>query len=186
MLFEPTGKVHNIPNRNIGGCFLMKRDFFQQIGGFNENFFLWWEDTELRDRVLDNNKMIGFADGIVVAHSGAHSTNPPEPSRRAYLTRVWLSSHTFYLLERKGMLTALVWCISMLSYNLVHIFTGKVKCHLVPTTASRQPLSSAYTFLPTATAFGSLSKRIPFNQTPNIHLPRVKLTITCRSCNDSQ
>lgn len=70
--------------------------------------------------------MIGFADGIVVAHSGAHSTNPPEHARRAYLTRVWLSSHTFYLLERKGILTALVWCISMLSYNLVQIFTGKV------------------------------------------------------------
>lgn len=39
MLFEPTGKVHDIPNRNIGGCFLMRRDFFSRSADSTRIFF---------------------------------------------------------------------------------------------------------------------------------------------------
>lgn len=124
IVFEPTGKVIEIPQVNIGACFLMRRDFFQQIGEFDPNIFLWWEDTELRDRILDNGKKIGFAEGIGVIHSEGHSTNPSEQSGRAYLTQVWICSHAYYLIKRKGVLAALLWCAGMVGANLMRIFTG--------------------------------------------------------------
>ncbi len=35
----------------VGGCFLTRRDLFDQLGGFDERFFLFFEDTDLCRRV---------------------------------------------------------------------------------------------------------------------------------------
>ncbi len=54
----------NIPDGNIccdylvGCCYLMKRDFFISLGGFDENFFMYFEDNDLCDRTLQEGKLI--------------------------------------------------------------------------------------------------------------------------------
>ena len=56
--------INNIPEGNIcceylvGCCYLIKRDFFNFIGGFDEDFFMYFEDNDLCDRILQNNKLI--------------------------------------------------------------------------------------------------------------------------------
>ena len=42
----------------MGSCYLMKRDFFNFIGGFDENFFMYFEDNDLCDRALKADKYI--------------------------------------------------------------------------------------------------------------------------------
>tara|TARA_B100001057_G_scaffold499090_1_gene608476 strand:+ start:8126 stop:9010 length:885 start_codon:yes stop_codon:yes gene_type:complete len=55
---------NNLPEDNIcceflvGCCFLMERDFFNQLGGFDENFFMYFEDNDLCDRTIQNGKVI--------------------------------------------------------------------------------------------------------------------------------
>ena len=55
---------NNIPEGNIccdylvGCCYLIKRDFFNSIGGFDEDFFMYFEDNDLCDRTLQNSKLI--------------------------------------------------------------------------------------------------------------------------------
>ena len=61
-------KVSNIPNNIpldetcceflMGCCYLMKRDFFNILGGFDTNFFMYYEDCDLCDRSLQKNKYI--------------------------------------------------------------------------------------------------------------------------------
>ena len=41
-----------------GSCFLIKKDFFKMIGGFDEKFFMYFEDNDLCDRALKTGKYI--------------------------------------------------------------------------------------------------------------------------------
>ena len=42
----------------VGCSFFMRKDFFLQIGGFDNDFFMYFEDNDLCDRVYKNNKYI--------------------------------------------------------------------------------------------------------------------------------
>ncbi len=42
----------------MGSCFLMKRDFFNFLGGFDKNFFMYFEDNDLCDRAIKSGKYI--------------------------------------------------------------------------------------------------------------------------------
>jgi GT2 family glycosyltransferase len=42
----------------MGCCYLMRRDFFNSLGGFDENFFMYFEDNDLCDRTLKKGKYI--------------------------------------------------------------------------------------------------------------------------------
>ncbi len=56
--------ISNMPEGNmcceylVGCCYLIKRDFFNFIGGFDEDFFMYFEDNDFCDRTLQNNKLI--------------------------------------------------------------------------------------------------------------------------------
>ena len=55
---------NNIPSYNtcckflMGCCYLMRKDFFNSLGGFDENFFMYFEDNDLCDRTLEKGKYI--------------------------------------------------------------------------------------------------------------------------------
>ena len=55
---------NNIPSYNtcckflMGCCYLMRRDFFNSLGGFDKNFFMYFEDNDLCDRTLKKGKYI--------------------------------------------------------------------------------------------------------------------------------
>lgn len=59
-----SNKTNNIPSNNIcceflmGCCYLMKRDFFISLKGFDESFFMYFEDCDLCDRAIKNGKYI--------------------------------------------------------------------------------------------------------------------------------
>ena len=41
----------------VGCCYLMKKDFFTYLGGFDEDFFMYFEDNDLCDRVIKKTAM---------------------------------------------------------------------------------------------------------------------------------
>jgi len=43
-----------------GACFLMRREFFEQLGGFDERYFLFFEDTDLCRRVWQAGKRVVY------------------------------------------------------------------------------------------------------------------------------
>lgn len=44
----------------IGGCLLMRRDFFRELGGFDPRFFLFFEDIDLCRRCWDAGKRVVY------------------------------------------------------------------------------------------------------------------------------
>jgi GT2 family glycosyltransferase len=56
-----------------GACFVMRRDTWELMGGFDDGFFLWYEDVDLAKRLHDRgycNLVVGSAK---VGHAGASS-----------------------------------------------------------------------------------------------------------------
>lgn len=70
-----TKKLNNLPGDIawvLGACMLLKRDVFNQINGFDEDYFLYGEDADICLRVRLAGYAIGFADSVKIMHvSGA-------------------------------------------------------------------------------------------------------------------
>jgi len=57
-----------------GACLLVDREKFVQVGGFDEAFFMYFEDVELGRRFLDNGYTNLYVPSATITHVGAHST----------------------------------------------------------------------------------------------------------------
>jgi len=56
-----------------GACFLMRRETWEQVGGFDEGFFLWYEDVDLAKRLRDAGFRNLVAGSAQVGHATARS-----------------------------------------------------------------------------------------------------------------
>lgn len=58
-----------------GACVLVRRSVFDEIGGFDEGFFMYFEDVDLGYRLGKLGYRNVYEPAAVVEHSGAHSTD---------------------------------------------------------------------------------------------------------------
>jgi GT2 family glycosyltransferase len=65
-----------------GSCLLMRRDLYEQIGGFDPQYFLYVEDVDLCYRIREQGFHVVYLPAATVTHIGASSTT------RATMTRV--------------------------------------------------------------------------------------------------
>jgi N-acetylglucosaminyl-diphospho-decaprenol L-rhamnosyltransferase len=83
-----------------GTSFMIKADVLRTVGGFDEDFFLYWEEVELCHRI----KMAGFAihglPGAKVRHIGGISTGMHQPDRR--IPAYWHRSRNIYYRKTGG------------------------------------------------------------------------------------
>lgn len=78
-----------------GSCLLLRREAFEQVGGFDPDFFMYFEDVDLCDRLARAQWSSVYVPSAVVVHSGGHATKrAPKVMLRAhhssayrYLTR---------------------------------------------------------------------------------------------------
>jgi N-acetylglucosaminyl-diphospho-decaprenol L-rhamnosyltransferase len=74
----PAGELAAI-GQVSGACFVMRRETWEQVGGFDEGYFLWYEDVDLAKRLHDlgrRNLVVGSA---LVRHAGATSFAQIDP-----------------------------------------------------------------------------------------------------------
>ena len=58
-----------------GACLFVRREAFESVGGFDESYFMYFEDTDLCERLSAAGWDIVYAPSAVVEHHGAHSTS---------------------------------------------------------------------------------------------------------------
>jgi N-acetylglucosaminyl-diphospho-decaprenol L-rhamnosyltransferase len=58
-----------------GACLMVRRSVFEAIGGFDESFFMYFEDVDLGFRIGKAGYRNVYEPAAVVTHSGAHSTS---------------------------------------------------------------------------------------------------------------
>ena len=76
----------------MGASLLIRRDAFDQVNGFDERFFLYWEDADLCRRMRARGQTVRYVPGARVVHLGGES------SRRAhrFATRAFHRSAYLY------------------------------------------------------------------------------------------
>lgn len=57
-----------------GSCLLVRRSAFASIGGFDDDFFMYFEDVDLGYRLGKSGLRNVYEPAVSVTHSGAHST----------------------------------------------------------------------------------------------------------------
>jgi len=58
-----------------GACMLIRRDAFDEAGGFDKAFFLYWEDADLCRRLRARGRTVRYCPGICVRHTVGVSSN---------------------------------------------------------------------------------------------------------------
>ena len=64
-----------------GSCILVRSSSFHAVGGFDEKFFMYFEDVDLCERIAAIGSKIVFAPAATVVHTGGHSTLKREVNR---------------------------------------------------------------------------------------------------------
>jgi N-acetylglucosaminyl-diphospho-decaprenol L-rhamnosyltransferase len=72
----------------MGAAMLIRRDAFDRVGGFDERYFLYWEDADLCRRLRQIGLATRYVPGAIVGHPGGASART-EP---AFATRVFHES----------------------------------------------------------------------------------------------
>jgi len=76
-----------------GACMLARREALATVGGFDERYFLYWEDADLCRRLRMRGYSVRYAPRAQVIHEAAGSTNPtPREAIRAFHR----SAYTYY------------------------------------------------------------------------------------------
>jgi N-acetylglucosaminyl-diphospho-decaprenol L-rhamnosyltransferase len=65
-----------------GACFAVKRAVWEEAGGFDEGFFLWYEDVDLARRLRDSGRRNLLVGSARVRHAGARSFVQVDPRRQ--------------------------------------------------------------------------------------------------------
>jgi GT2 family glycosyltransferase len=71
-LSPPPGVVAEVEQPS-GACFVVRRETWEQFGGFDEGFFLWYEDVDLAKRLRDGGLRNLIAGSARVGHAGAEA-----------------------------------------------------------------------------------------------------------------
>lgn len=58
-----------------GACVLVRRSVFEEVGGFDEGYFMYFEDVDLGDRIVKAGYRNRYEPAARVLHTGAHSTS---------------------------------------------------------------------------------------------------------------
>jgi GT2 family glycosyltransferase len=80
-----------------GACLMTRRDVFESLGGFDESFFMYWEDADYCRRVSRAGYRCVYAPVASVRHVGGVSA----ASDRARMVRAFHDS-AFYLYRKHG------------------------------------------------------------------------------------
>ncbi len=76
--FSPLNRLFSLswfsPKTLFGGCLLIKKSVLVDLGGWDERFFLWFEDSDLTKRLVNSGYKIGWFN-FSLTHTGGSSFN---------------------------------------------------------------------------------------------------------------
>jgi hypothetical protein len=67
-----------------GGALLIRKDIFQKLGGFDEKFFLYWEDVDLCRRARKLGLKILYFPSVTARHLGGRSFENKAEQKKHY------------------------------------------------------------------------------------------------------
>lgn len=97
-----------------GACFVLPRQVLQEIGGFDANFFLYFEEFDLAQRVRKLGLKVYFEPSLTVKHIGQVSTTQIDPAKKQ---AIYNASCNYYLQKYHGQLNARLFWATVNFFN---------------------------------------------------------------------
>jgi N-acetylglucosaminyl-diphospho-decaprenol L-rhamnosyltransferase len=110
---------HASPDWVSGAAVMVRRSVLEELGGFDEQFFMYCEDTDLCKRVWDLGREVRFEPDATVMHVGGGS------APRASLFPVLATSRILYATKHRGPVYALLERVGVALGALTHMVVGK-------------------------------------------------------------
>jgi len=82
-----------------GACILCKKEHFQELGGFDEQIFMYMEEIELLYRARKKGMEVWFMPSAQVVHLGSASSNTTYPIFQVYRGFLYLYNKHHHVLE---------------------------------------------------------------------------------------
>lgn len=105
-------KVGNVP----GTAFLIRKNLFEQVGGFDENFFLYFEEFDLCKRVRKLGYDLFIVPSSQVVHHWGVSTNRSSLN----IKKIFSESKFYYFKKHYGLFWAIL-VRSVTGFNNIHL-----------------------------------------------------------------
>ena len=102
--YSKTGEVDAL----IGACIMVSKKIFNEIEGFDENFFLYYEDIDLCKKIKNKGYKIYLLDTCTLYHQGGESTGK-EFKDEFKLMKINLQSAYYYFKKNHGNIYAEIW-----------------------------------------------------------------------------
>lgn len=126
-------KNHRVPNETLdhtaevdwmaGASLMMRQDVLDEIGLFDETFFLYFEETDLSRRARKSGYKIVYVHDSVVTHWGSVSTGMNKWSK---MPTYWYDSRWYYFSKNHGVIYAM-------AATVLHLLAGSlnwIRCKL--------------------------------------------------------
>lgn len=85
-----------------GANMMIRRDVIEQVGMFDENFFLYWEETDLCRRVRNAGYNIYFVSNASVLHISGVTTGMSSSRQKKRIPPYWFESRAYYIKKTFG------------------------------------------------------------------------------------
>jgi GT2 family glycosyltransferase len=93
-----------------GGCLLIRRECFEQLGGLDESFFLYYEDVDFCRRAAEAGWSVWFDPSLEVTHHWPlHARSVPAPLRLITRHALLTYAHRHWSQWQSRLLGSIVW-----------------------------------------------------------------------------
>jgi len=120
----------------VGACLLVRREAYEQVGGFDEQFFMYAEESDWQRRMRDAGWQIGFTPAARVRHLGGASGAAEKPA----INRHFFRSLDYYQIKHHGLTGLVTLRAAMAVGSLLRLPLWAGVLALVP---RRRPLAAA-------------------------------------------
>lgn len=90
----------------VGACMVISKELFETVGGFDERYFLYYEDLEICRQILNHGLEVGYQPRVVLKHKLGSSGRGGEVSKHLVESAVvfhgWLEFQLVQLCIRLG------------------------------------------------------------------------------------
>jgi GT2 family glycosyltransferase len=90
------------PDWVSGSVILISRDSFELLGGFDDRFWMYYEDVDICRRVADRGGKVVFHNDITIEHNHGGSTRTDLKTASLTKTEVMISRHLYISKHKKG------------------------------------------------------------------------------------
>jgi N-acetylglucosaminyl-diphospho-decaprenol L-rhamnosyltransferase len=112
----------------IGAFFLIRRELFDALGGFDERFFVYFEEVDLALRARKAGWRSAFLAGAQAFHKGGGTTNQIKGRRLYYSLRSRLEyGRKHYGRLQRGVLFAVTFLLEPVTRTLHLLLTGRMR-----------------------------------------------------------